>query len=146
MSVNPAIAEMLASYHCQNAGEVVAALREIMQNVALLALSRTDFFQKAAFYGGTALRILHGLNRGSEDMDFTLLKEDSGFDLMDYSADLETEFRSFGLHAAFSRKMKLDGNHIQSGFLKSNTQAQLLSVGWEGELAKGIPSPKRNQN
>ena len=138
MSVNPAIAEMLAAYHCRNAGEIVGAVREIMQNVVLLALSRTDFFQQAAFYGGTALRILYGLNRGSEDMDFTLLQENPDFDLMKYASDLETEFSAFGLHAVFTRKMKLTGNHIQSGFLKSNTQAQLLSVGWDEELAKGV--------
>ena len=138
MSVNPVILEMLASYRCQNEREVVSALREIMQNVALLALSRTDFFQKAAFYGGTALRILYGLNRGSEDMDFTLLEQDESFDLMDYSNELETEFSSFGLQAMFTRKMKLDGNNIQSGFLKSNTHVQLLSIGIDEELIRRI--------
>ena len=81
MSVNPAIIDMLATYHCQNAQDTFNALREIMQNIALLAFSRTDFFQHAAFYGGTALRILYGLNRGSEDMDFTLLTSEDTFDL-----------------------------------------------------------------
>ncbi len=138
MSVSPAIAEMLSSYHCQNERDAVNALREIMQNVALLALSRTDFFEKAAFYGGTALRILYSLNRGSEDMDFTLLEQDDSFDLMDYSKALEEEFSSFGLHAVFRRKMKLESNNIQSGFLKSNTQAQLLSIGWNENALNGI--------
>ncbi len=138
MSVNPVIIEMLEAYRCQNEREVVGALREIMQNVALLALSRTDFFQKAAFYGGTALRILYGLNRGSEDMDFTLLEQDESFDLKDYSRELETEFSSFGLHAVFSRKLKADENNIQSGFLKSNTLVQLLSIGLDEELIKRI--------
>lgn len=138
MSVSPVISEMLASYRCQNEREVVNALREIMQNVALLAFSRTDFFQKAAFYGGTALRILYGLNRGSEDMDFTLLEQDESFDLMDYSGELETEFNAYGLHAVFTRKVKLEGNNIQSGFLKSNTHVQLLSIGIDEELIKRI--------
>ena len=138
MSVNPAIADMLASYHCQNAREVTNALREIMQNVALFALSRTDFFQKAAFYGGTALRILYGLNRGSEDMDFTLLESDATFDLGKYAKDFETAFQSFGLHAVFAQKLKLNASHIQSGFLKSNTHAQMLSVGLDGDLTKGV--------
>ncbi len=138
MSANTAIMEMLESYHCQNARDVVGALREIMQNVALFALSQTDFFQKAAFYGGTALRILYGLNRGSEDMDFTLLKQDVPFDLKDYSKELEMAFSSFGLHAVFVQKLKINASHIQSGFLKSNTQAQMLSVGVGDELTKGV--------
>ena len=138
MSVNPAIADMLASYHCQNAREITGALREIMQNIALFALSRTDFFQQAAFYGGTALRLLYGLNRGSEDMDFTLLKPNLSFDLMKYAKDFEAAFRSFGLRAAFVQKLKLNATHIQSGFLKSNTLAQMLSVEVDGELAKGV--------
>ncbi len=140
MSANPAIMEMLESYHCQNARDVVGALREIMQNVALFALSQTDFFQKAAFYGGTALRILYGLNRGSEDMDFTLLKQDVSFDLKDYSKALEKTFSSFGLHAVFVQKLKINASHIQSGFLKSNTQAQMLSVGLSEELTKRVHS------
>jgi len=138
MSVNPAILTMLEEYHCQNVREIVNALREIMQNVALLALSRTNFFQQAAFYGGTALRILHGLNRGSEDMDFTLLVEDMSFDLSNYAKELEDEFSSFGLQATFSRKMKMEGNAIQAGFLKSNTQAQLLSIGLGEDLSRYV--------
>ena len=136
MSVNPAISDMLAAYRCQNAQEMFNALREIMQNIALLALSRTNFFQHAAFYGGTALRILYGLNRGSEDMDFTLLTTDESFDLGDYSEDLGNEFTSFGLHAVFTRKLKLTSENIQSGFLKSNTQAQLLSIGLDEEMVR----------
>lgn len=136
MSVNPAITDMLASYHCQNAQETLNALREIMQNIALLAFSRTDFFQHAAFYGGTALRILYGLNRGSEDMDFTLLSPDESFDLGVYSDELSNEFTAFGLHAVFSRKLKLNSENIQSGFLKSNTQAQLLSIGLDDEMVR----------
>ena len=136
MSVNPAITDMLAAYRCQNAQETLNALREIMQNIALLAFSRTDFFQHAAFYGGTALRILYGLNRGSEDMDFTLLSPDDTFDLGSYSEKLGNEFTAFGLHAVFTRKLKLNSENIQSGFLKSNTQAQLLSIGFSDEMVR----------
>ena len=136
MSVNPAIIDMLATYHCQNAQDTFNALREIMQNIALLAFSRTDFFQHAAFYGDTALRILYGLNRGSEDMDFTLLTSEDTFDLGSYSNDLGNEFNAFGLQAVFSRKLKLNSDNIQSGFLKSNTQAQLLSIGMNEDLVR----------
>ncbi len=136
MSANPAITAMLDTYHCQSEQEYANALREIMQNIALLAFSRTDFFSHAAFYGGTALRILHGLDRGSEDMDFTLLTANDTFDLGKYSTELETEFKSFGLHAMFVKKLKFNSDNIQSGFLKSNTQAQLLSIGMDEEMVR----------
>ena len=55
-------------------------IREILQQAALLGLERHGIFEKAAFYGGTALRILYGLDRFSEDLDFTLLKPDPKFD------------------------------------------------------------------
>lgn len=134
----PVILEMLREYACANEQQAVNALREIMQSVALFALSRENFFSRAAFYGGTALRILYGLNRGSEDMDFSLLEPDPEFELGDYAAGMKTVFASFGMDVAFSQKIKVDRTDIQSGFLKSNTQAQLLSIGLDGALARRI--------
>ena len=137
---HPLISDMLQEYSCSNEQQAVNALREIMQNVALLALSRQDFFSRAAFYGGTALRILYGLNRGSEDMDFTLLSPDAKFDLSDYAGGLESTFSSFGLNVAFSRKIKVARSDVQSGFLKSNTKVQLLSIGLDAALAQKVHS------
>ena len=134
------ITEMLRAYSCSNEQQAVNALREIMQNVSLLALSRQDFFSRAAFYGGTALRILYGLNRGSEDMDFTLLSPDNRFDLNSYAGGLESTFASFGLKVAFSKKTKVSRNDIQSGFLKGNTKVQLLSIGLDAALAQKVHS------
>ena len=136
----PVIAEMLRAYSCANEQQAVNALREIMQSVALFALSRQDFFGRAAFYGGTALRILYGLNRGSEDMDFSLLEPDGAFELGVYADGLETVFASFGLSVTFSEKIKVGRTDIRSGFLKSNTQAQLLNIGLDGALARRIHS------
>ena len=68
------IKDWLNSYHPANQEEATQALREIMQEIALAGLYRTGFFEKAAFYGGTALRIFYGLNRYSEDLDFSLLR------------------------------------------------------------------------
>ncbi len=68
------IQDRLDSYDCKSSIEEEHAVREITQEVALAALGRTDFFKHAAFQGGTCLRILYGLNRFSEDMDF-ILKE-----------------------------------------------------------------------
>jgi predicted nucleotidyltransferase component of viral defense system len=66
------IKDWLAEYNPKNKAEAQSALREIMQEVALAGLYRGGFFEKAAFYGGTALRIFHGLDRFSEDLDFSL--------------------------------------------------------------------------
>jgi predicted nucleotidyltransferase component of viral defense system len=65
---------MLARYELRRVEDDVKALREILQEIALLGLWRSRFFEKAAFYGGTALRILYGMDRYSEDLDFSLLK------------------------------------------------------------------------
>ena len=70
------IKEWIAEYNPQNEEEILSALREIMQEITLAGLSRTDFFEKGAFYGGTALRIFYGLDRYSEDLDFSLRKPD----------------------------------------------------------------------
>lgn len=69
------IKEWLESYHPTNKEEAKDALREIMQEITLAGLNRAGFFEKAAFYGGSALRIFYGLDRFSEDLDFSLLAE-----------------------------------------------------------------------
>lgn len=136
--INSLILSMMNQLPCNNVQDAINNLREIMQDIALLALSRNDFFKYAAFYGGTALRIIYGLNRGSEDMDFSLLSSNDSFELNDYALGIENEFASFGLTASFSRKIKMQSTNIQSGFLKSNTQTQMLAIGIKPELAKLI--------
>ncbi len=135
---NLAIMQMLERYACKSDKDCVNALREIMQSITLSALARFDFFNHAAFYGGTALRILYGLNRGSEDMDFSLLKPNNNFSLSKYKEGLENEFASFGMNVQLSEKIKITKTSIQSAFLKSNTQTQLLSIGVNQSLAKQI--------
>ena len=67
------IKTLLEKYSCASFQDYTNSLKEIFQEIALLGLWRAKFFEHAAFYGGTALRILYGLNRFSEDMDFSLL-------------------------------------------------------------------------
>jgi len=69
------------SYGPKNIQEAEQALREIMQEITLAGLYRANFFKHAAFYGGTALRIFHGLNRFSEDLDFSLIEKNQEFKL-----------------------------------------------------------------
>ncbi|MFK7795877.1 MAG: nucleotidyl transferase AbiEii/AbiGii toxin family protein [Aureispira sp.] len=115
------IKEWLEEYSPKNESEILSALREIMQEITLAALSRTDFFEKAAFYGGTALRIFYGLERYSEDLDFSLLKPDSKFSITPYFHSILDEFQSLGLTVSIREKKKTKQTAIDSAFLKAET-------------------------
>lgn len=115
------IREWVESYAPSTEAELIDALREIMQEITLGALSRTDFFKKAAFYGGTALRIFYGLDRYSEDLDFSLLSSDENFSLEPYFDKIKSEFISLGLHVELREKKKRVKSPIESAFLKSET-------------------------
>lgn len=97
-----------------------------MQEIVLCGLSRAGFFKKAAFYGGTALRIFYGLDRFSEDLDFSLEAEDLDFDLTAYFPVLEKEVKAFGLNVEIQEKEKTKESTIRSAFLKGNTKEHLL--------------------
>lgn len=103
-------------------------VREILQQIALLGLERHGFFEKAAFYGGTALRILYGLDRFSEDMDFTLLKPDPHFNFKPYLDGMVKELASFGFQMEVSIKTKSVETSIISAFLKADTLKIYLSI------------------
>ena len=94
--MHEAIARMLSKYECEGLNDYINALREILQEVALLGLWRSKFFEKGAFYGGTALRILYGLDRFSEDIDFSLLEPLDAFELTSYTTFLQKEIKGFG--------------------------------------------------
>lgn len=115
------IKEWLESYHPANTGEARDALREIMQEIALAGLYRAGFFEKAAFYGGTALRIFYGLDRFSEDLDFSLLAADLDFTLEKYQEAMVSEFAALGMEVSISEKQKTTKSNINSAFLKSET-------------------------
>lgn len=118
--------DWIAEYNPQNEEETLAAMREIMQEIALAALSRTDFYKKAAFYGGTALRIFHGLDRYSEDLDFSLLETDPKFSLTPYFSAITDEFEALGIRVSIREKDKRIKTPIESAFLKSETIWQEL--------------------
>jgi predicted nucleotidyltransferase component of viral defense system len=120
------IKQWIAEYNPHNEEETLAAMREIMQEIALAALSRTDFFDKAAFYGGTALRIFYGLDRFSEDLDFSLLIPNPDFSLTPYFSKIVEEFQSLGMNVSIREKDKRIKTHVESAFLKSETIWQEL--------------------
>lgn len=101
-----AIESMLAKYNCKNIVDYRNALKEIIQEVALCGLARGGFFEKAAFYGGTALRIFYGLDRFSEDMDFSLKSPDPEFDLTAYFNALKNELEATGFDITIEAKSK----------------------------------------
>ncbi|MCF1713295.1 nucleotidyl transferase AbiEii/AbiGii toxin family protein [Flavihumibacter sp. RY-1] len=115
------IKEWIQEYNPQNKEQAESALREIMQEVALAGLQRTGFFEKAAFYGGTALRIFHGLNRFSEDLDFSLLEIDPDFSLESYFEGIISEFEAIGMNVSIREKKKTKQTKVDSAFLKSET-------------------------
>jgi len=115
------IKEWLSTYQPANTAEALQALREIMQEIALAGLQRAGFFEKAAFYGGTALRIFYGLNRFSEDLDFSLLQTDPDFSLDKYLGPIREEFEALGMHVSIKEKLKTQQTNIDSAFLKSET-------------------------
>src|SRR5690606_27290612 len=115
------IKEWIETYRPDNEEEVLSALREIMQEIALAGLSRTDFFKKAAFYGGTALRIFHGLDRFSEDLDFSLLSEEKNFSIEPYFQAVQEELESFGIPVCIRKEQKINTIAIESAYIKTET-------------------------
>lgn len=126
--MNDALRQMLDTYRVQTRDDYTNALREILQQLALLGLWRSKFFEHAAFYGGTALRVLHGLDRFSEDLDFSLLKPDPEFSLQPYGNALRRELAAFGFDVVFETRAKSRATRIESAFLKANTLNQLLVI------------------
>jgi hypothetical protein len=137
--VHEAVAGMMARYNCRTSVDTTNALREIMQEIVLLGLWRSKFFEKAAFYGGTSLRVLHGLDRYSEDMDFSLLAATPDFDLGAYGRALEKELLAFGFTVSVQRKEKARPSAVQSAFLKADTYRQVLVVATDEEIVRAIP-------
>lgn len=115
------IKEWLTRYQPTTQHDYTQALREIMQQVALAGLYRGGFFHKAAFYGGTALRIFYGLDRFSEDLDFSLLVSDVDFHLENYLNAIEEEFKAQGMVVLVKTKVKSKQSAVESAFLKSET-------------------------
>ena len=113
------IREWIASYNPETRDQVNQALREIMQEIALAGLQRSGFFEKAAFYGGTALRIFHQLDRFSEDLDFSLMEREANFSMRPYLKGVIDEFAAMGMKVSLVEKIKSPKSHVDSAFLKS---------------------------
>ena len=124
--MNTLVEQMIQTYKAQTVYDQKNAMKEVMQEIVLCELSRAGFFSKAAFYGGTALRIFYGLDRFSEDLDFTLMHAKDDFDIQSYFPALEKAVRAYGLNVIIDDKEKVYNSNIQSAFLKANTKEHLL--------------------
>ena len=143
--MHEAVAKMLEKYPARSLDEYLRALREIMQEIALLGLWRNKFFEHAAFYGGTALRVLHGLDRFSEDLDFSLLTPDPRFDLSPYLEGLDKELQAFGFDVQSSPVSKNQATAIVSAFLKADTGRQLLQIKVPEAIRDVVPRGQKIQ-
>ncbi len=121
------LSQMLSKYQINNIEDKKNAIKEIVQEIVLCGLSRGGFFKEAAFYGGTALRIFYGLDRFSEDLDFSLITQNPDFDLTKYFQYIENETKSLGLNFNVTEKIKSVDSNIKSAFLKDNTKEHILS-------------------
>lgn len=139
MAAPSPVQHMLEAYHCQTNDERRDALREIVQELALVGLSRTGFFSHAAFYGGTALRIFHGLERFSEDLDFSLVQAEPGFDLGTYLGAVEDELASWGFEMKVEARRRESGGSVQSAFIKGGTLVHLVRIGAQLPPVPGVP-------
>ena len=143
--MNPALKDMLDAYQPKTPADYQNAAREIVQEIALLGLWRSGFFEHAAFYGGTALRIFHGLRRFSEDLDFTLVVSRDETRLERYLPGVATELESWGFSFEAESKSGCGVSGIESAFLKGSTQLNLLHIGAPAELARRLPQTQKLQ-
>jgi hypothetical protein len=119
------IQEKLLSYQCQTILEQENALKEITQEIALMALARSGFFRVAAFQGGTCLRILYNLDRFSEDLGFVLEKPDPDFNWGQYINSMREEFSAYGYTLEVEDRTKL-AKSIRIAFLKADSEGGIL--------------------
>lgn len=124
--MNNIIEQMLSKYDIKNTNDEINALKEIIQEIVLSGLSRGNFFNEAAFYGGTALRIFYNLDRFSEDLDFALLESNKDFDISKYFNYIEKELKAYGINLNISTKEKSFDSNITSAFLKGDTLELIL--------------------
>ncbi len=136
--INQVIINWLKKYSCKSRRDFENALQEIIQELALEGLARAKFFEKAAFYGGTCLRILYQLDRFSEDLDFSLLAPDGNFDLDPYLKSIERHIQSYGFNISIQKKDKTNSTAILSAFLKANTLENFIKIGLSDQERKRI--------
>lgn len=126
--------QMLSRYQIVTDKDYRNAIYEVMQQITLAGLYRGGFFDKAAFYGGTCLRIFHKMERFSEDMDFSLLTSDESFKLENYFQAIVEEFKTIGREIIITKKDKRNFGKVESAFLKDDTESYDVAFQTEKSL------------
>jgi len=140
--MHSAVNEMLKKYKCVTTDDYKNAIKEIVQEIALLGLYRADFFNTAAFYGGSALRIFYGTGRFSEDLDFSLKDPNVSFDISQYCDAVKDELGAFGFKMEVEKKTKSFVSNIESAFIKGGTKIQIMNI---TSTLPGIAKIHRNE-
>ena len=136
--MNSIIEQMLAQHGSATLQDRKNGIKEVVQEIVLCGLSRAGFFKEAAFYGGTALRIFHELDRFSEDLDFSLMAPDPEFDLSAYFPMVEKELNAYGFHFKAEDHTKAVDSDVRSAFLKGNTREHLLILYADERMARSV--------
>ena len=134
------VLQMLEKQKCKTSVDYENALKEIMQEIALLGLWRAKFFEHALFYAGTSYRILHKLPRFSEDLDFSLFKKDEKFDLKQYHEAIKVELEAFGFLVEVEKKERSQDSQIESAFIKVSTKTHFIKISTPKEISGRIQS------
>ena len=130
------IQRRLEEYRCTSADEEMNAIREMLQEMVLAGLSRTDFFVKVAFHGGAQLRIFEGVRRFSEDLAFALVSPDLSFTLLSYLEKVSEELSAVGVAMEVREKSKAS-TAVKKGFLKNDSLVKILDLRFVG--GRGTP-------
>lgn len=132
--MNAIYQNMLSAYDLTTEQQQRNAIFEVNQQIILSGLYHGGFFDVAAFYGGTCLRIFHGLQRFSEDMDFSLLSADKDFDFSKYFQPIIDTFSLVGREVEIKKKDKMNFGKVESAFLKDNTKVYDISFQTEKSI------------
>jgi predicted nucleotidyltransferase component of viral defense system len=129
------IRDRLATYDCKSEIEEEQAVREITQELILAALGRTEFFKEAAFQGGTCLRVLYGLDRFSEDLDFALKERNPDFEWEKYLGAVTEELAAYGYRIEIQDRSARDTRDtmIKKALIKDDTIGKVLNFHYAGK-------------
>lgn len=131
--INGIIKQMIDKYQIVDGISARKAIREIMQEITLCGLYRSFIFNKISFYGGTCLRIFFGIDRFSEDLDFSTDMPDQ-IDLRDYKSYIDDEFGALGLNVTFEIKEKSDSANIKRGYVRGNAKELFVAFGIDEKI------------
>ena len=113
-------------YAPTNDAEQENMLKETMQHYILASLSKHGLFSEAIFHGGTCLRIVSGMARFSEDLDFLLKAPDARFKWQKYLARVQQDCAGEGLEFESVDREPCE-TAVRKAFLKTDSIGSLLT-------------------